>query len=115
MNACSIRRPRGALNCFKETRGARAEHGSIPAAPTQAPPLAIPPAPPVDLRGLPPPEPLERILDALSGEPAAPLCFLLSMEPLLLYPLLRRERVRWQVRRTEAGVELTVERRAQNL
>lgn len=74
--------------------------------------MVPPSSPPVDLRGLPPPEPLERILAALSGEGGASLSFLLSMEPLLLYPLLRRERVRWQVRHTEAGVELTIERRA---
>jgi hypothetical protein len=34
------------------------------------------------------------------------------MEPLLLYGLLRRERVRWRVQRVEAGVELTIERGA---
>lgn len=67
---------------------------------------------PVDLRGLPPPEPLERILTAIEGRPAAPLSFLLSMEPLLLYPLLRRERLRWHVRHVADGVELTIERGA---
>lgn len=64
---------------------------------------------PVDLRGLPPPEPLERILSAIAHEPPGPLSFLLSMEPLLLYPLLRRERVRWRVRRFSGGVEITIE------
>ncbi|HSN21990.1 MAG TPA: DUF2249 domain-containing protein [Usitatibacter sp.] len=73
----------------------------------------IPPTePPVDLRGLPPPEPLERILAAIAEESSAPLSFLLSMEPLLLYALLRREGVRWRVQRSDAGVELTIERRA---
>lgn len=67
---------------------------------------------PVDLRGLPPPEPLERILSALAGGPEGPCSFLLSMEPLLLYPLLRRERVRWRVRRFSGGVEITIERGA---
>ena len=78
--------------------------------PPEDPSLIAPATPPVDLRGLPPPEPLERILAAIGSEPSSPLSFLLSMEPLLLYPLLRREGVRWQARRTEAGVELTIER-----
>jgi hypothetical protein len=64
---------------------------------------------PVDLRGLPPPQPLERILCALAEGRDAPCSFLLSMEPLLLYPLLRRERVRWRVRRVDGGVEITIE------
>ena len=64
---------------------------------------------PVDLRGLPPPEPLERILSAIASGPEGPRSFLLSMEPLLLYPFLRRERVRWRVRRFAGGVEITIE------
>lgn len=67
------------------------------------------PPPPVDLRGLPPPEPLERILAAIADANGAPLRFLLSMEPLLLYGLLRRERVRYRVERSEAGVEIIIE------
>lgn len=64
---------------------------------------------PIDLRGLEPPEPLARILSALEG--AGPLSFLLSREPLLLYPLLRREGWRHRTRRTDDGVvELTLER-----
>jgi len=64
----------------------------------------------VDLRGLPPPEPLERILAALADGDGSPLAFLLSMEPLPLYFLLRRERLRYRVRRLEAGVEIIIER-----
>ena len=74
--------------------------------------LTFPDPQPVDLRGLPPPEPLERILSALALESPGPLSFLLSMEPLLLYPLLRREGVRWEVRRGPAGVEITLQRRS---
>jgi hypothetical protein len=66
----------------------------------------------VDLRGLPPPEPLERILAALADGDDSPLTFLLSMEPLPLYFMLRRERLRYRVRRLEAGVEITIERSA---
>jgi hypothetical protein len=64
---------------------------------------------PVDLRGLAPPQPLERILSAIAEGSDTPRSFLLSMEPLLLYPLLRREHVRWRVRRFSGGVEITIE------
>lgn len=64
----------------------------------------------VDLRGLPPPEPLERILAALDEERAGPVTFLLSMEPLPLYVILRKARVAYSVRRTAAAVEVTLER-----
>ena len=72
----------------------------------------IPTIPPdvVDLRGLPPPEPLERILAAIADGCEAPLAFLLSMEPLPLYLLLRREGLRYRVRRLDVGVELVIER-----
>jgi hypothetical protein len=43
---------------------------------------------PNDLRDLQPPEPLLRILDALDHAHAGPHVFLLSREPVLLYPLL---------------------------
>lgn len=64
---------------------------------------------PVDLRGLPPPEPLERILAAVSGEHPESLTFLLAMEPLPLYVLLRRAGVRYRVRRVAEGVEITID------
>ena len=69
---------------------------------------------PVDLRGLPPPEPLERILAALAEERAAQLTFLLSMEPLPLYVILRKAGVRYQVRRTPGAVEITLDRSVRN-
>ena len=73
--------------------------------------MASPPPDPVDLRGLPAPEPLERILAAITQAPPprSPLRFLLSMEPVLLYGLLRRERLRYRVERLEAGVAITIE------
>jgi hypothetical protein len=63
----------------------------------------------VDLRGLDPPQPLLRILDALEAA-AGPHVFLLAREPLPLYPLLASGGWRRAVRRTDDGVELTVYR-----
>lgn len=43
----------------------------------------------LDLTGLEPPEPLERVLDALSGlDPAQQLCMLIEREPRPLYRIL---------------------------
>ena len=71
--------------------------------------MTAPDPQPVDLRGLPPPEPLERILAAVSGEHPESLTFLLAMEPLPLYVLLRRAGVRYKVRRLPDGVEVTID------
>ena len=52
----------------------------------------------LDLRGLEPPEPLERILDALAGMRADDcLRVLLPHEPFPLYALLRPMGYRWRV------------------
>ncbi|HET9578171.1 MAG TPA: DUF2249 domain-containing protein [Usitatibacter sp.] len=67
--------------------------------------------PAIDLRGLDPPEPLMRILDALESGAAEPLVFLLSREPLPLYAVLARAGWRYAVRRDDRGVELTLVRR----
>lgn len=67
----------------------------------------------VDLRGLEPPEPLVRILDAIADDRAGRLVFLLSREPLPLYLMLRKEGWRHAVRRDERGVELTIYRGAE--
>ena len=64
----------------------------------------------VDLRGLQPPEPLERILETLATATNAPLRFLLSMEPFPLYGILRRDGFRYSVNREEAGVQLVIVR-----
>jgi hypothetical protein len=77
-------------------------------------PLPSPDIPTVDLRGLAPPEPLERILAAAAEARAAPVTFLLSMEPLPLYAMLRRSGVRYRVRRTAAAVEVTLEESLRN-
>lgn len=64
----------------------------------------------VDLRGLEPPEPLQRILDALPAATDAPLRFLLSREPFPLYGILKRDGFRYSVQREEAGVRLVIVR-----
>ncbi len=52
----------------------------------------------LDLRGLPPPEPMTRILDELARlAPGARLRALLPHEPLPLYPLLEQRGYAWQV------------------
>lgn len=62
----------------------------------------------LDLRDLPPPEPLERILDALADLPAGDcLRVRLPMEPMLLYPMLRTMGMRW-VREACEGDEVVL-------
>ena len=64
----------------------------------------------VDLRELPAPEPLLRILEA-TGEGPGPHVFLLPFEPRPLYPIL--ESRGWQVesRVLDHGVEVTVSKK----
>ncbi|HUL96089.1 MAG TPA: DUF2249 domain-containing protein [Usitatibacter sp.] len=64
----------------------------------------------VDLRELPAPEPLLRILEA-TGEGAGPHVFLLPFEPRPLYPLL--ESRGWDVksRALDDAIEVTVSRK----
>jgi hypothetical protein len=71
----------------------------------QSDPVAI-----VDLRGLEPPEPLQRILEALPAATNEPLRFLLSREPFPLYGILKRDGFRYSVQREEAGVRLVIVR-----
>ena len=61
--------------------------------PAAAPPAAS--APPLDLRGLQPPEPIWRILGALERAPRTPLRVVLPHEPDPLYPMLRERGFRW--------------------
>ena len=64
----------------------------------------------LDLRGLQPPEPIWRILDALERAPRAGLRVILPHEPLPLYGLLRERGFRWSGRaREEGGYELYIE------
>ena len=66
---------------------------------------------PIDLRGLEPPEPLMRVLDAVGEGGEGPWVFLLSREPLPLYALLGAWGCAHAARHDERGVELTVFRR----
>jgi len=69
--------------------------------------------PPMDLRGLQPPEPMTRIFDALQRAPDAPLRVILPHEPVPLYELLRQRGFRYSGRtRSEGGFELLIERAA---
>ena len=65
-----------------------------------------------DLRGLDPPEPLVLILDRLEAPGDGPHRFLLSRNPVLLYPLLSTGRWRHTIRHGDTGFELTVFREA---
>jgi hypothetical protein len=50
----------------------------------------------LDVSDLPPPEPIERVLDALADLPAGDsLLVRLPMEPVPLYPLLRSMGLSW--------------------
>lgn len=64
----------------------------------------------LDVSDLPPPEPLERVLDALADLPAGDsLKVRLPLEPVLLYPMLRSMGMAWE--RREAGsavIELVI-------
>lgn len=58
----------------------------------------------LDVRGLPPPEPLEQILAQLGCmEPGRRLRALISREPLPLYPLLAERGYDWHVVDLEEG------------
>jgi hypothetical protein len=70
--------------------------------------LDSPPA--LDLRGLRPPEPIMRILDALERAPDTPLRVILPHEPAPLYELLRQRGFRHSGRaRAQGGFELLIE------
>lgn len=64
----------------------------------------------LDLRGLDPPEPMMRILEAVEGGTPGPHTFLLAREPRPLYPLLAAQGWRHAVRLVADGVELKVYR-----
>ena len=67
----------------------------------------------LDVTDLPPPEPLERVLDALADLPDGDsLKVRLPMEPVLLYPMLRSMGMKWERRTGEGGaVELLITER----
>jgi len=65
----------------------------------------------LELRGLQPPEPIVRILDALERGPDEPLRAILPHEPVPLYALLRERGFAWRGRPREDGAfELLIER-----
>ena len=78
---------------------------------TQMHTTTAPAAPPLDLRGLEPPQPIVRIFEALEREPATPLRVVLPHEPYPLYNLLRERGFAWTgAARTDGGFELTIQR-----
>jgi hypothetical protein len=64
----------------------------------------------LDVSDLPPPEPLERVLDALADlPPGDSLKVRLPLEPVLLYPMLRSMGMHWERSATQdASVELVI-------
>lgn len=68
----------------------------------------------VDLRGLPPPLPMQRILDALEGLGAGQrYSALLPHEPQPLFPLLRSRGAQWRCTpQADGSVQITVWRDA---
>lgn len=64
----------------------------------------------LDAADLPPPEPLERALDALSGLPPGDRLLLrLRRQPYPLYDLLRRMGYRWEVSGQEGDWQICIE------
>jgi uncharacterized protein (DUF2249 family) len=73
----------------------------------RAPPLSSA----LDLRGLQPPEPIVRILEALERSPGEPLRAILPHEPVPLYALLHERGMRFSgTQRADGGYELLIER-----
>ncbi|OGA15962.1 MAG: hypothetical protein A3I63_10455 [Betaproteobacteria bacterium RIFCSPLOWO2_02_FULL_66_14] len=67
----------------------------------------------LDVRGLEPPEPFLRIMQALSGAPDRPLRVLIHREPLPLYDVLAEQGFDHRTRRLEdGGFEIVIERAA---
>jgi hypothetical protein len=96
--------PEGCLAAFESlaealrARGAQSP-GGIPAVRT------------LELRGLQPPEPIVRILEALERGPQEPLRAILPHEPVPLYALLRERGFRYRgEERADGGYELLIER-----
>ena len=67
--------------------------------------------PPMDLRGLQPPEPIVRIFQALERDPDATLRVILPHEPVPLYALLRERGFSWSgTVRADGSYELAISR-----
>jgi hypothetical protein len=111
--------PRGCVAEIEElARHMRAHHAAEMAldpryATRAVPDLGLEEEPPLDLRGLQPPEPLVRIFSALERDPDAPLRVILPHEPLPLYGLLRERGYGYAgSARADGGFEVLIERRA---
>lgn len=78
------------------------------------PPAATMPETVLDVRGLPPPEPLERVLDALGAlQPGDHLRLLIDIEPRPLYAMLDRNDLAHRTERGPvSGYEVTIWARA---
>ena len=64
----------------------------------------------LDVTGLPPPEPLERVLDALNGLPAGDRLLLhLSRQPFPLFDILRTLGYRWEVSGGDGDWQVCIE------
>ena len=75
------------------------------------PPLALGAPPPIDLRGLQPPEPIVRILNELERGVGVPLRVILPHEPVPLYSLLRERGYSYSgAPRADGGFEVLIER-----
>ena len=62
----------------------------------------------VDLRGLPAPLPLERVMDALLGDPDVVHCYLVPHEPRPLMTMLKRMKVKFATRPFADSWEIVV-------
>ncbi|MCC6811311.1 MAG: DUF2249 domain-containing protein [Deltaproteobacteria bacterium] len=63
----------------------------------------------LDLRALPPPEPLERVLCEVETRPAGAIfCVVLRHEPHPLFALLRQAGCTWRGEAIEHGYKLTI-------
>lgn len=95
--------PKGYLGEFEQLVELLGEKGLTASA-------APAPAPAMDLRGLQPPEPIVRILQALECAPREPLRVILPHEPVPLYGLLRERGFSYSgADRPDGGYELLIE------
>lgn len=62
----------------------------------------------IDVRGLEPPEPMRRVLDALDRPDALPLTVIHDREPVLLYPRLTERGLGWSVARVGDHFEIRI-------
>jgi hypothetical protein len=110
MDAMLFPRKRHCLELFQGNRRAHGGPCRIDAhAPLEGPLIEKRP-PPSDLRELPPPEPLLRILETLDAGGPGPHVFLLVREPVFLYPLISGDGWRHATALDERGYVLTVYR-----